>query len=239
MSMIKFAVCDDEPQMSQEIAGLLAAYLEENRIDSYEISRFSSGRSLLESGGGFDLTFLDIQMEPPNGMETARRLRQQGDRTLLIFVTVLEECVFDAFEVEACGYLVKPLEAARFKRTMDRALRQLERRSAKTMVVRRGTACEVVPLEEIVYCEVQGRKLYLHRSGGAVIDYYSRLEELERCVDRRFFRCHRSYLVNLDYVRGCHGGQVLLPRGEAIPVSRLREQDLTRALLRHMKERDF
>ena len=62
---------------------------------------------------------------------------------------------------------------------------------------------------------------------------------LERCVDRRFFRCHRSYLVNLDYVRGCHGGQVLLPRGEAIPVSRLREQDLTRALLRHMKERDF
>jgi two-component system response regulator LytT len=57
-------------------------------------------------------------------------------------------------------------------------------------------------------------------------------------VDRRFFRCHRSYLVNLDYVRGCQTGQVLLSQGERIPVSRLRERDLTGALLLHMKKRD-
>ncbi len=79
------------------------------------------------------------------------------------------------------------------------------------------------------------RELYLHRAGGGVVDCYGRLEELERRVDGRFFRCHRSYLVNLDYVRGCREGQVLLPQGEAIPVSRLRERELTQALLRRMK----
>ena len=56
-------------------------------------------------------------------------------------------------------------------------------------------------------------------------------------MDGRFFKCHRSYLVNLDYVSGCQDGQVDLAQGEKIPVSRLRERALTQALLRHMKER--
>lgn len=69
-----------------------------------------------------------------------------------------------------------------------------------------------------------------------VTDYYDKLEEFERRLDRRFFKCHRSYLVNLDKVRGCHAGQAALSDGSEIPVSRLRERQLTEALLRHMKE---
>ena len=78
---------------------------------------------------------------------------------------------------------------------------------------------------------------YIHQKSGEVIDYYNRMENLKSRVDGRFFQCHRSYLVNLDYVRGCEAGQVLLPNGERIPLSRLRERELTQALLRHMKAR--
>lgn len=237
ISVIRFAVCDDEPLTAREIAGRLADYLEENRIGACSVSSFSGGRALLESAGGFDVIFLDIRMEHPDGMETARLLRRRGDSSLLVFVTVLKECVFDAFEVEAYDYLTKPLDDARFRRTMDRVLERLERRAAKTIAVQRGSSCEVVPLDEIVYCEVLGRKIYIHRADGSVIDYYGQLENLERRVGRRFFRCHRSYLVNLGYVRGCRAGQVMLPGGEALPVSRLRERELTQALLRCMKER--
>lgn len=234
--MIRFAICDDEPLMLREISDRLANCLEEKQITDYSVSCFSDGSALLESGG-FDLILLDIQMEGPNGMETAEMLRRRGERGLLIFVTVLREWVFDAFAVEAFDYLTKPLDSGRFRRTIDRALRALERRAAKAVVIQRGGSREVIPLAEIVYCEVQGRKVYLHKSDGSVVDYYDRLEELERRVDRRFFRCHRSYLANLDYVRGSRDGQVILPRGQAIPVSRLRQRELTQALLRHMKER--
>lgn len=237
--MMKFAICDDEPSMMRDIADHLTSYMEEHQRTAYSVSCFSCGRSLLESGGEFDIIFLDIQMEQPDGMETARLLRRRGDGGLLVFVTVLKECVFDAFEVEAYDYLVKPLDSGRFKRTMDRAVNLLEKRAAKTIAIRRGTACEVVSLSDIVYCEVQGRKIYVHKSSGEIVDYYDKLEDLERCVGKGFFRCHRSYLVNLSYVCGCRGGQVMLPQGEMIPVSRLRERDLTQTLLRHMKERDF
>ncbi len=236
--MIKFAICDDEPAMARELAGYLARYLEEHEVTAYSVSNFSSGRALLEAADGFDVIFLDIQMEEPDGMETARLLRGQGDHSLLVFVTVLMELVFDAFQVEAYDYLTKPLDAARFARTMDRVLQTLEQRTAASIVIQQGSGCEVVPLSDVVYCEVLGRKVYLHKADGTITGYYDRLEQLERRVDGRFFRCHRSYLVNLDHVRGCQAGQVLLSQGERIPVSRLRERDLTGALLLHMKKRD-
>ncbi len=237
--MIQIAICDDEPLMAQEISDHLSQYMEETNRTGYCVSRFSSGRSLLESDCPFDLIFLDIQMERPDGMETAKLLRRRGNRSLLVFVTVLQECVFDAFEVEAYDYLIKPLDSGRFRRTMDRAVRALERRTEKSILVRQGTSCSVVPLAQIVYCEVQGRKVYLHQSDGTVLDYYEKLDHLERRVDGRFFRCHRSYLVNLEQVRGIRAGQAILQQGGPIPVSRLREQAFTQALLRYMKERDF
>ena len=235
--MIKFAICDDEPLMAQELAGHLADYMKENLITAYSVSSFSDGRALLDAIDRFDVIFLDIQMEQPDGMETAKLLRRRGDHSLLVFVTVLKELVFDAFQVEAYDYLLKPLDRARFKQTMERVLRSLDRKTAEDIVIQRGTGCEVVLLSDIVYCEVLGRKIYLHKHDGTVSDYYDKLEDLERRVDGRFFKCHRSYLVNLDYVRGCQDGQVLLFQGERIPASRLRERELTQALLRYMKER--
>lgn len=98
--MIKFAVCDDEPLMARELSASLEAYMEEHRDVPCSVRRFSSGRALLESGDSFDVVFLDVQMASPNGMDTARLLRRRGDRSLLVFVTVLKECVFDTFEVE-------------------------------------------------------------------------------------------------------------------------------------------
>ena len=237
--MLKFAICDDEPYMAQEIANQLSRYMNGEQITSYCVSSFQNGCSLLERDCDFDVIFLDIQMEYLNGMETAKMLRQRKNHSLLIFVTVLKECVFDAFEVEAFDYLLKPLDSGHFKRTMDRIIKSLQQRETKRIVVQRGTSCDVILLAEIVYFEVQGRKIYIHQRSGKITDYYDKLDDLAQRIDGRFFRCHRSYLVNIEYVRGCNAGQVILSQGDKIPVSRLRERDLTQALLRYMKERDF
>lgn len=235
--MIRLAVCDDEAFMRDELCRLVSQYMEERCLSSYKVTAFENGSSLLESQDSFDLVFLDIQMERPDGMETARRLREREEHSLLVFVTVLKEPVFEAFEVQAFAYLVKPLEQEIFWRTMDRALKDLEQKPGRTLFIQKGNSCQVILLSKIVYCEVLGRKIYIHEKDKTVTEYYERLEELERRVDRRFYRCHRSYLVNLDYVGGCKGGQVLLPDGEQIPVSRLRERELVQVLLRRMKER--
>lgn len=246
--MLHCAICEDEPEMAAALAALLDKTLKAAGQPGC-IHRFAGGRALLQSGREYDLVFLDIrledgQKEPPDsaapldGLETARLLRARGSRCLLIFVTVLREQVFDAFAVEAFDYLTKPIDPARFARTMERALRALAGRGRQRLVVPQAGGCEVVPLEQLVYCEVQGRRLYLHRLDGPVLSMPGRMKELEGQLDGRFFKCHRSYLVNLDHLRGFSGGLASLPGGQTIPVSRLREQALANALLRRMKDRE-
>ena len=95
--------------MAQKICEFISTYMKENQDAAYHISSFSNGRSLLESSCDFDVIFLDIQMEQPDGMETAKMLRQRNIHCLVVFITVLKEYVFDAFEVQAYDYLVKPI----------------------------------------------------------------------------------------------------------------------------------
>lgn len=235
--MIKFAVCDDEPVMARELANRLSDYFEEKGLSDFCAECFSSGEALLEGSCNFDLIFLDIQMQKPDGMETARLLRRRGNHSLLIFVTVLQEYVFGAFEVEAFDYLLKPLNSARFARTMDRALHALTQAASNSILIRHGASCTVVPLDQLLFCEVQGRDLYLHRLGKDILQCRERMETFAQRLDARFFRCHRSYLVNLDHVRGIHAGQVTLSADGEIPVSRLREREMMQALLRRMRER--
>lgn len=234
--MITLAICDDEPFMQEDIAVRLAACMEEKQLPC-QISCFPSGPALLQSDKVFDVIFLDIQMGSPDGLETASMLREQGYAGLIIFITVLQERVFDSFTVQAFDYLVKPLEEQRFEHTMERVIKCLDQETKKNLVVQKGNTCTIIPFANIIYCEVLGRKLYLHQQNGEIIDYYDKLEGLQKRMDSRFFRCHRSYIVNLDYVRGCQAGRVKLMNGSEIPVSRLREQELIQALLVYMKER--
>lgn len=256
MSMLRIAVCDDEPKMADALSSLVSACLAEKGAAEHTIERFPNGRALLGSGAEHDLIFLDIRLDgsadvlpaapaastdpaaPLTGMQTARLLREQGSGSLLVFVTVLPEYVFDAFSVEAFDYLVKPVDPARLAQTMARALQTLARRAEQGFVVRQPGGSEVVRPCELGWCEVQGRKVYLHRTDGTVIAYYDRLQRLQQRLDGRFFRCHRSYLVNLDEIRGCAGGLIALRQGEKVPLSRLREGELTAALLRRMKGRE-
>lgn len=93
--MINIAICDDEPSMVSELEKRTKRFFTET-----DIAKFYDGSSLLQSctAEDYDIIFLDIIMNAPDGMETARRLRDQGFDGYLIFVTVLEDYVFDAFD---------------------------------------------------------------------------------------------------------------------------------------------
>lgn len=234
--MIKLAICDDEPSMLEDMYKRLTAYMAEKKL-ACQIRCFTCGSEVLASEDAMDVLFLDIRMAELDGLETAKRLRERGYTGLLIFTTVLREEVYEAFEVEAFDYWLKPLEDSRFRRTMERVVHSLIERKNDRIVIQKGETYQVILLTQITYCEVLGRKLYLHRQDGETVDYYDKLEELEKRVDGRFFRCHRSYLINLEHIRGYEGGMAILDDGSKVPVSRLRKQELTQALLLYMKGR--
>ncbi|MCM1467995.1 MAG: LytTR family DNA-binding domain-containing protein [Alistipes sp.] len=234
--MLSIAVCDDEEYMLDELEKNARGYFNAQNT-KVKIVRFSGGEDLLKSKEPIDILFLDIQMEKMDGMETARRLRGADFKGYIIFVTILKELVFQAFEVQAFDYLLKPITQNSFDKVMDRLLSVMNDEKDKMLLIHIGNESRLISFNDIVYCEVIDRKIYLHLNSAETVAYYEKIEKLETKLDRRFFKCHRSYLINLRYLQSFKNGAAYMNTGETIPVSRLRNKEFADVVLRYMSER--
>ncbi len=236
--MVSIAVCDDEKCISEKIEKMAKEFFRRKNAD-LSVVQYSSGEELLESGKGMDILFLDIGMRGMDGIETARRLRAHGYKGFLVFITVLREMVFQSFEVQPFDYLVKPVQEECFDKTMERLFRSMQDRSTPekaNLLVQKGCESHIISFQDIVCCEIINRKVYLYLESGEVIDYYDRIENLEKKLDRRFFRCHRSYLINLTHLKSYRNSTAYMADGKEIPVSRLRSREFSNVILQYMRE---
>lgn len=144
--------------------------------------------------------------------------------------------VFRSFEVGAYDYLVKPIREKQFEKTMQRLLVSMENAGQANLLVQKGYESSIIPFDDIVYCEIVDRKIYLHLLSSQVIDFYDRIENLEKKLDGRFFKCHRSYLINLKYLKSFKNKTAYMEGGEEIPVSRLRSKEFSDVILQYMTE---
>ncbi len=236
--MHSIAVCDDEKYISEKIEKMAKDFFRKKDID-ISVVQYSSGEELLESSKGMDITFLDIGMQGMDGIETARRLRAQGYKGFLVFITVLREMVFQSFEVQPFDYLVKPVQEDDFDKTMERLFFAMQDRLAPEkgrLLVQKGYESNIISFQDIICCEIIDRKVYLYLNAGEVIDYYDKIENLEKKLDRRFFRCHRSYLINLSHLKSYRNNTAYMADGKEIPVSRLRSREFSNVILQYMRE---
>ena len=236
--MINIAVCDDEKCMLEKIEEMAEDFFRKKNTD-ITVVEYSSGEELLKSNERIDILFLDIEMRGMDGIETARMLRAQGYNGFLIFITVLKEMVFRSFEVQPFDYLVKPVQREHFEKTMDRLFLSMQDRllpEKVNLLVQRGCESNIISFQDIICCEIIDRKVYLHLVSGEVIDYYERIENLEKKLDGRFFRCHRSYLINLNHLKSYRNNTAYMADGEEIPVSRLRSKEFSKVILQYMRE---
>ncbi len=232
--MIHIAICDDEKHMSDQIRAMASDFFRKKNRE-IRLRTFLSGEELLNDEGQIDILFLDIQMKGMDGLETARKLRAGQFRGFLIFITVLKEMVFQSFEVQAYDYLVKPVEEKQFEKTMERLFASMQNAGEDSLLVQKGYEGRIIREDEIVFCEVIDRKIYLNLASGEVVNYYERIENLETKLGSHFFRCHRSYLINLKHLKGYKNGTACMDNGKEVPVSRLRSREFSGVVLQYMK----
>ena len=182
------AVCDDDDKIRKHLVGMIRSFTDkcENPV---QILEFSGGEELLVSEGKPDIVIMDIGMGGMNGMEAAARLRQVSD-AILIFVTALKDYVFDAFDVGAFHYLLKPVDENKFFEVLERALGEIEVRNGKKragFTVKTLEGFRTVKSNDIYYAENIARKIVLHTKEGD-ISYYEKMEHLEKQLGNGFFR---------------------------------------------------
>lgn len=216
---MRIAICDDEREMRNIIAEKITKLYPKEEILFYQ-----SGEEVLADEGALDILFLDIQMAGKDGIETAKELRRRKQKVILIFVTVMKEYVFQAFDVGAFHYLVKPIDDLKFEKVLKNAIAQVNKRAAgknssfheeSYIIVKTKGITRKILLNDIIYAEVFNRNIILHLKNEQ-IEYYGKLKELETISGNTFFRTHRAYLVNLKYVTSYEAGKVYMKDKEVL-----------------------
>ena len=232
--VIKVALCDDEPAMCRDLKERVTAALGQLG-ETCAVTCYANAFRLLDAPLDFDLIFLDIQMPGLDGVTLSKKLREKEFEGVLIFVTVLRECMLDAFEVEAMDYLFKPVDEQRLEAALKRSLKRLGLKEEKCLFIQTMNWCKSVRLRDIYYCEVIDRKIYVHTRSG-VLEYYGKMRDLEKQTSPRLFRCHRSYLINPEHLLEYRGGLVKLENGDQVPVSKGCQKVLMREMTRYMDQ---
>lgn len=232
--MLWIAVCDDEVMECSRMATKIRGILDEMEVPC-TIRQFYSGRELLQSSETFDIIFLDIIMDGLDGMKTARLVREKAFDKLLVFISASRDYVFDAYDVEAFQYLLKPVEDKKLKSVLRKAVRKTEERSQAFIIVSRERQKKKLFLDDIYYFEIRGRMIDAHGRGG-IFSYYEQIGILERELQGKgFVRCHKSYLVNLKYVDVYNRQELVLDNGERIAIAKRRYEVFCEAILKYMR----
>lgn len=227
------AICDDEREICEELQEMII-----RQMPDCEVAAFTSGEELLESRFPYDILFLDIQMEGMNGISTARELRKRKEDVILIFITAVREYVFDAFDVSAFHYLLKPVSAGKMAEVLERAVREVKKRqkdSVKKLLIQTRTRNVMIPVKDIYYIESLRRKAGIH-TVKEMIEIYATMSELEEQLGDSFFRCHRGYLVNMAYITEYKSDLIQLCTGEVIYMSKEKYPDFVKAYMYYLRE---
>lgn len=233
--MLSIAVCDD---IALECAQLAKQIRHITGQAGHEIllREFYTGKELLQSTETFDILFLDIKMPGLDGMELARLLRRREETCLLVFVTAVSEYVFEAYDVEAFAYLVKPVTDEHLAKVLTRGMKKLRRESSESLLVSSQRLVRKIPLKDIIYMESQGRLLTIHTIQD-LIETYDQIGQMEkRLGSKNFFRCHKGYLVNLKYVDTYDKTQIYLETKDTVLLAKRRYDEFTRALMHYLKQ---
>ena len=239
--MIKIAICDDEANIRAYLSSLIQA-----QDCPCEIVEYASAGDCLADTQKIDLLFLDIELAPSgsglDGMALARKIRERATVTqpVIIFVTGYERYVFDAFDVGAFQYLLKPVNEEKFAQVFARAAEQIAAnrenpQKGRVLTLQSANTSKTIPLDSIYYIESSNHRVELHLKNGEFA-CYAKIGDLELELHDQFFRIHKGYLVNLSYVAGYSKTEVTLTNGERLLLSKYKYQDFVKAYLHFLKK---
>ena len=228
----KISVVDDSPADTEYVAGLTARWAQDAG-HSLGISTFSSAEAFLfqyEEEQNFDILLLDIEMGELSGVDLAKRVRQESDAVQIVFITGYPDFMAEGYEVSALHYLMKPVSYEKLCAVLDRAAANLAK-AEKRLCVTYDRKTDFVPLSQILYVEAQRQCVLIH-TFGETYRMKKSLAETGSELGEYFFKCQRSFLVNLCHVTRIKSSCVVLKNGEEVPISRGMAEKIGKEMVR-------
>ncbi len=235
------ALCDDELAELEKTEKILCDYETRHLGLNFVTHRFKRADELLylvrEESYVPDVIFMDIFMPDngknscPLGIDAAKELRSMGYKGKIVFLTTSREYALEAYDVDALQYLVKPVAEERLFLLLDNLLKDIDEERRKFILLKIEGNHVRVPLNDIVYCEAQGKKQCLYLADGScrllrttMAEFYEQLLSYQE-----FVRLGSGFIVNLGYIESLNAKELCMANGTKIYLPRgtfkcLREQ---------------
>ena len=236
---MKIVICDDSIEYLLKIEKLLFYYQDTHNGAKFEIEKFSDAAALyrkIQQNDLADIYILDMIMADKNGIDIGNQIRRAGCNNAIIYITTADDFALDAYSVHAVRYLLKPISEHSFFEALDYALSYAEVQKSPTYAIKTKDGLVSIPYSKIEYIENSSRILDVHLTNGqAVKSIFLRKsfdEEIREIICRpNFVQVHKSFLINLNYVKKLAANNALMETGETIPISKKRAADIKKEYL--------
>lgn len=242
---MKITVCDDSIKDLLDTEKLLLKYKSRYPDTDFELEKYSDPSRLyhkIAEGKLTDIYILDMLMPNRTGIDLGQQIRMTGTDNVIIYITSSEDYALDAYEVHAVRYLLKPIDENKFFEALNYALSYTKAKTEPTYMVKTKNGLLPRAYSKIEYIENVGRKLEVHLSDGELLkSLYIRTsfeEEVQELTEHKnFLQIHKSFLVNLDYVKQLTTDNVIMSSGKMLPVSRAKAPTVKRVYLLFVSEK--
>lgn len=220
--MFEIIICDDDNACLCQTRQLLLDWSAESSIP-VTVQTINNGDRLIEycSKNNPDVVLLDIMMPFVNGMDAAREIREHNTYSKIIFLTSSTEFAIESYDVEAYGYLLKPVNQLKLKHLLDKCFRELKE-PAPSIILHTTSGYQKVFFHNIEYLEAQNKRVMVSLSDGSKIETLSTLSfyEQQLSTNKGFFKCHRSYIVYMPAVEHFNNNEITTKNGTKLSIAR-------------------
>lgn len=231
--MIKIAIVEDDKSDQQILNNYLLRFQEENR-EALSISICNDGLDFLEfASDTFDIVLMDIEMPFMNGLSVAKKFRAIDKNAILIFVTNMHQYAINGYEVDAMGFMVKPISYYALSILIKKAIQRIAAFSQAEISIIANNKYRRIRINDIYYVEVDRYQVTYHlKNGKETINerFYNVDKQLK---DYPFVQCNQCYLVNLQHVTKLDG-EIVVCGGYELKISRRRKQEFEKKLAEFM-----
>lgn len=220
LTMYRVAIFDDTKDELEALVGLTERYLEREHID-FRIDQFSSSGKLRDAwnkGSRWNLLMLDILENGPAGIFLAEELRRLGEEADIVFTTSCADYALEGYRAYPVNYLIKPIDSLLLFPVLERCLVGRGNMKMLTLHTEEG-GITAVRQKEIFYIEIFRRELVVHCREKIVTGKGSLASILEQLPENRFYRCQRSFIVNLEAVSAVRKYDYVLKNERRVPIA--------------------
>ena len=230
----KVAICDDDEKQRDYVTEIVTKWAEKNH-HLLEIHKYPDGNAFLfdyEQEKDFDILLLDVEMPKMTGIELAKEVRKNNQTVQMVFITWYYEYFGEGFDVAALHYLIKPVNYEKLYPVLDKAVSNLFYRQRSVLLATSDADIKVL-LSDIMYVESDNVHVVVHTPQD---EYRVRmtLGKFSKELDDAFYKVHRSYIVNLKFVKKIMRTEITMMNGDLIPISRGMYDEVHTALIKHL-----